>query len=543
LLPDCQWNHESSEDNPADCVSRGILASQLAQHTLYWNGPHLLTDPETTRSQVILIPPDELPDLKSHGLLVTLVNTTGDFAEIISRYSSLSFAQRVFALVWRFIAKTKKCSPGTELIHRAELQKARDMLVYMTQRQYFGTWRTKLHDSSPSNIPNSFRKLKPYLDECDIIRVGGRLPGLILRHYHRCYLHAEPRALGSVVARVFWITSARNEIRKVIHRCTTCTKWAAVHPQPIMADLPTSRITPSRPFCHVGIDYGGPFTVREIRRRKAKEYKAYMALFVCFVTKAVHIETVTELSTEAFLAAFDRFIARRGVPTDVYTDCGTNFVGAERHLQTLLGLEKEKNVVINDTTCNWHFNPPAAPHFGGLWEAEIKSAKFHLKRAIVTHVLTFEELTTLLTRIEGILNFRPLTPLSSDPCEIDCLTPGHFLIGQPLVALPDIDLTLTKQNVLTRWQLLRQCNQQFWHRWSHEYLSTLQVRSKWASTGTSLAIGDVVIVKTPPTVWPTCRVIEIHPGKDGIVRVVTLKTAKGTTKRPAVQLVKLPTDV
>lgn len=566
LLPDCQWNHVPSEDNPADCVSRGLLASQLAKYTLYWNGPKLLRDLEPTDGQFIPIPPDELPELKSHGPLVSLVNTTSDFAGIISRYSSLSCAQRVFALVWRFIAKTKKCQPGNGLIHRSELQKALDTLVYMTQRQYFGTWMEKLHDSPPSNIPNSFRKLKPYLDECGIIRVGGRLrnsnlsehakfpmlvpkgshiASLILQHYHRCYLHAGPRALGSVVSRVFWITSARNEIRKVIHRCITCTKWAAVHPQPIMADLPTSRITPSRPFCHVGIDYGGPFIVRESRRRKAREYKAYMALFVCFATKAVHIETVTELSTEAFLAAFDRFIARRGSPTDVYTDCGTNFVGAERQLQTLLGLEKEQSIVINDTTCNWHFNPPAAPHFGGLWEAGIKSAKFHLKRAIGTQVLTFEELTTLLTRVEGILNSRPLTPLSSDPSEIDCLTPGHFLIGQPLVALPELDLTLTKQNCLTRWQLLRQCNQQFWHRWSHEYLSTLQVRSKWTSPGSTLAVGDVVIIKTPhtpPTVWPTGRITEVHPGKDDVVRVVTLKTAKGTTKRPAVQLVKLPTD-
>lgn len=566
LLPDCQWNHVPSEDNPADCVSRGLLASQLAKYTLYWNGPKLLRDLEPTDGQFIPIPPDELPELKSHGPLVSLVNTTSDFAGIISRYSSLSCAQRVFALVWRFIAKTKKCQPGNGLIHRSELQKALDTLVYMTQRQYFGTWMEKLHDSPPSNIPNSFRKLKPYLDECGIIRVGGRLrnsnlsehakfpmlvpkgshiASLILQHYHRCYLHAGPRALGSVVSRVFWITSARNEIRKVIHRCITCTKWAAVHPQPIMADLPTSRITPSRPFCHVGIDYGGPFIVRESRRRKAREYKAYMALFVCFATKAVHIETVTELSTEAFLAAFDRFIARRGSPTDVYTDCGTNFVGAERQLQTLLGLEKEQSIIINDTTCNWHFNPPAAPHFGGLWEAGIKSAKFHLKRAIGTQVLTFEELTTLLTRVEGILNSRPLTPLSSDPSEIDCLTPGHFLIGQPLVALPELDLTLTKQNCLTRWQLLRQCNQQFWHRWSHEYLSTLQVRSKWTSPGSTLAVGDVVIIKTPhtpPTVWPTGRITEVHPGKDDVVRVVTLKTAKGTTKRPAVQLVKLPTD-
>jgi len=104
-----------------------------------------------------------------------------------------------------------------------------------------------------------------------------------------------------------------------------------------------------------------------------------MPLFVCFASKAVHIEAVTELSTEAFLATFDRFIARRGIPTDVYTDCGTNFVGAERHLQTLLDRENEQTVVVNETPCNWHFNPPAEPHFGGLWEAGIKSAKFHLK--------------------------------------------------------------------------------------------------------------------------------------------------------------------
>lgn len=301
--------------------------------------------------------------MKSQGTMVTLVSTTGDFAETISRYSSLSFAQRVFVWVWCFITNMRKRKSDNRLIYRSELQKARDSLVYVTQRQHFGSWMKKLHDTSSINIPNSFQKLKPYLDCCGIIRVGGRLRNsnlndsakfpmlvpkgshlarLILQHYHRCYLHARPRALGSIVSRTFWIRSARNEICKVIHRCTTCTKWAAVHPQPIMSDLPTSRITPSRPFCHVGIDYGGPFTVRESRRRKAKEHKAYMTLFVCFATKAVHIEAVTELSTEAFLAVFDRFIAQRRIPTDVYTDCGTNFVGAERHLQTLLCRENKK---------------------------------------------------------------------------------------------------------------------------------------------------------------------------------------------------------
>lgn len=152
-----------------------------------------------------------------------------------------------------------------------------------------------------------------------------------------------------------------------------------------------------------------------------------------------------------------------------------------------------------------------------------------------------EELTTLVTRIEGILNSRPLTPMSADPNDLSPLTPGHFLIGQPIMS--EAKLIDTPVNRLDRWQLIRQGYQSFWKRWTTEYLSTLQGRHKWFHTNPNLQIGDLVIVEAanrPPTDWKMGRIIAVHPGDDHTVRVVTVRTQDGTLKRPVVKLVKLP---
>jgi len=157
--------------------------------------------------------------------------------------------------------------------------------------------------------------------------------------------------------------------------------------------------------------------------------------------------------------------------------------------------------------------------------------------------MTMEEFTTLMIRIEGILNSRPLTSVSSDPNDLCALTPGHFLIGQPLMAIPEPDLTDVKINRLNRWQLIKQAQQCFWKRWTNEYLQTLQGRQKWLRQDTNLNIGDLVVVKSPgrPLMpWQLGRVTDVHPGTDEVVRVVTLKTAEGTLKRPVVKVVKLP---
>lgn len=231
---------------------------------------------------------------------------------------------------------------------------------------------------------------------------------------------------------------------------------------------------------------------------------------------------------------------------NIYSDCGTNFKGADTLLKSLFKHTEARDLFSHSVPCHWHFNPPAAPHFGGLWEAAVKSTKFHLKRVIGSQILTFEEMTTCTHRIEAILNSRPITPQSTDPNDLQALTPGHFLIGRPLVAVPEPDVTLTPTNRVNRWQLLTQIQQSFWRRWSSEYLSTLQAKTKWYRPHSNLAIGDLVLIRqpnVPPAVWKLGRINLIHPGDDGVVRVVTVRTKDGDSyKRPVVQLALLPVE-
>ena len=190
----------------------------------------------------------------------------------------------------------------------------------------------------------------------------------------------------------------------------------------------------------------------------------------------------------------------------------------------------------------WKFIPERSPHFGGLWEVAVKSFKLHLKRVASNVKLTFEEMTTLLAQIEACLNSRPLTPLTSDPDGIEILTPGHFLIGHPLMALPDPAFSYRPISLLRRWHLCQQMVRHFWQRWSSEYLSTLNKYTKWCHPTRNVSVGDLVILREDniiPGKWPMARVVQVYPGKDGLVRVVTVKTAQGTYKRPITKIAVL----
>ncbi|XP_044745123.1 uncharacterized protein LOC123306987 [Coccinella septempunctata] len=149
-----------------------------------------------------------------------------------------------------------------------------------------------------------------------------------------------------------------------------------------LGNLPEFRTRPSRPFLKAGVDYAGPYNIRASPGRGQKTYKGYIALFICLSTHSVHLELVSGYSSKEFIAAFRRFTSRRGFCSDIYSDRGTTFVGADKELRELF----EKSTAFIDTVfrtlvaegTNWHFNPPAAPHFGGIWEAAVKSAKHHL---------------------------------------------------------------------------------------------------------------------------------------------------------------------
>lgn len=193
---------------------------------------------------------------------------------------------------------------------------------------------------------------------------------------------------------------------------------------PLMGDLPFYRVEQNHVFARIGIDYAGPFSIKTHKLRGSKLCKAYIALFVCMVTKAVHLELVTELTTQAFIATFRRFTSRRGKPVTVYSENGSNFVGANRELNDLNNFLKtvdNQNIILktfSDEGIQWHFLPVASPSFGGMWESGVKLTKHHLRRILGNSHVTFEEFNTILVQIEAILNSRPLSPLSPDPNDI-----------------------------------------------------------------------------------------------------------------------------
>ncbi|KMQ82693.1 hypothetical protein RF55_22118 [Lasius niger] len=191
----------------------------------------------------------------------------------------------------------------------------------------------------------------------------------------------------------------------------------------------------------------------------------------------------------------------------------------------------------------WRFNPPGAPHFGGLWEAVVKSTKHHLRRVLGGASLTYEEMVTLLTQVEACLNSRPLSALTDDPEDVSALTPGHLLIGAPITALPEPSLKDVPTGRLSRWQLLQQMRDQFWIRWHREYLQGLLTRTKWRQDTAAFRPGQLCLLlheNTPPTRWPLARITAVHPGNDGLIRVVTVKTSSSEFKRPITKLVLLP---
>ncbi|XP_029680837.1 uncharacterized protein LOC115246263 [Formica exsecta] len=300
-------------------------------------------------------------------------------------------------------------------------------------------------------------------------------------------------------------------------------KCRKAHPTPshqIMGQLPPARVNVARPFWNAGVDYCGPFYVRDRVRRNSKQYKSYVAIFVCMATKAVHIEVVEDLSTESFIAALKRFISRRGRVKNLYSDNGRNFVGADRELQALLHNEEFKESVLESTAVKRVIL--------------VRSMKLHLKRTVGNACLTVAEMTTVLTQVEAILNSRPLTPILDDPADLRALTPGHFLIGENLMAYSESNLQDIPLNKLSRWQHMEQIKQHFWARWQKGYLSSCQQRSKWKSdTNTKLQVGQSVMLKdnaTIPLKWNLARIVEVHPGSDGVVRTVTVRNNMGVYK-------------
>ncbi|XP_065076806.1 uncharacterized protein LOC135700266 [Ochlerotatus camptorhynchus] len=307
-----------------------------------------------------------------------------------------------------------------------------------------------------------------------------------------------------------------------------------------MGQLPRVRITPFlRPFTFVGIDYFGPYFVKVGR----SSVKRWVAIFTCLTVRAIHLELVFSLTTDACKKAIRRFIARRGAPQEVYTDNGTNFCGASRELATEL---REINVTMSscftDANTKWYFNPPSAPHMGGCWERMVRSVKTALGSLPTSRKLDDESFITLLAEAEHMVNSRPLTFVPLDNEEQESLTPNHFLMlsssgVRQLVKAP-VD---QRKAVLGSWALLQHMLDEFWRRWIVEYLPIISRRTKWFQDVTPINEKALVMIADEGVRnrWLRGRVIRTYPGKDGVVRNAAVETSSGVLRRPVCKLAVL----
>ncbi|XP_037047230.1 uncharacterized protein LOC119082017 [Bradysia coprophila] len=612
FLNGSQCHHIEGTKNPADCASRGLNPSELKEHDLWWKGPDCLREHKTSWDQQLEIPPVTL-ELKAKAVATNL-NVRSGLDQLLERFSDFNRIIRIVAICNKFLdgmkntritrvttlcltfinnLRTVKQKPRL-VITAVDLRRAELLIVKLTQEQDFAREIHSLAGGKDINKKSKIIALTPFLDTEGCLRVGGRLSEanlpyerqhplilasgklakLIITDRHGKMLHGGVKITINSVREDYWILNLRSQVKMCIRTCVKCVRFKKENTSQIMADLPAVRVNVSLPFTMTGLDYAGPYDIKASNVRsppirvkttmvngkivksipKVPIYEGYIAIFVCLATKATHLEVVSDKSTEAFLAAFDRFTARKGFPECCYSDNALTFIGAKPLLapepeNSLLDFSKVNEHSTKNGT-DWKFITPRAPHQGGIWEAGVKAMKHHLKRVIGANVLTFEEMTTITAKIEACLNSRPLCQLNDDPEELSVLTPGHFLVGRPLMARPERNSTNKNIAKRNRWRMVEAMQRDFWKSWSNEYLNELQTRQKWRTETRNFKENDIVLVNednAPPLKWPLARIVKVHPSTDGNVRSATVRMAGESgkfteLKRPIVKFRLLPME-
>ena len=506
--------------------------------------------------------PEEKTQAKA---LTTNVEEYADDAltSMILRYSSWWRLQRAVAWLKRFNDYCKdmylKGNSSPKELNQArnlttsELSNAANDIVRHVQRTSFA--------QGPGQCPKDLRKLNPFLED-EILKVGGRIDraplgyearhpailpkghhvtDLIVRHFHEKSHHSGRDQVLADIRQEYWIVKGRSAVNRVLSHCIPCRKVNAPRAIQQMAPLPKARVTPDKPpFTYVGVDYFGPFMVKQGRSR----VKRYGCLFTCLTSRAVHIEIAHTLDQDSFICALQRFSSRRGKPEVMYSDNGTNFRGGYRELtESIASWNEDKlNKTLAQQQIQWHFNPPSASHMGGIWERMIRATRHVLAHLLKEQCVSDETLLTLMTEVERVLNDRPLTAVDDHSDSSEPLTPSKLLLLRSNTSLPMGVFSKSDRYSRRWWRQAQYLADVFWLRWVREYLPLLQERQKWCEVKRNFNVNDIVLVvdeTLPRGRWPLGRVLETYPDSKGQVRSVKLRFGGSDKVRPIHKLVFL----
>ncbi len=553
-----QWRHVPTSSNPADIASRKLTPRSVQKMSLWFNGPDFLRNDEASWPNNLEVPRAEDSELEVKRV-VAVTSTRPDhewLRKLCARSRNWSKLLRCLAWLARFKQYLFiKCFSNVDArlnvgnIKVQETIRAGRDVVRIVQMVAFGQSTMGSSNTLRASTCSELSGLKPYTYD-GMLCLGGRiqrtirdnplpiLPSnhvvteMVINHHHELSGHSGASYVLASVRREFWVIKGMATVRRVLKQCGACRLLNARQCGQAMAMLPMFRVESDfYPFIHTGLDYFGPFRVKFNR----SEVKRFGCLFTCMQSRAIHIEVAHSMSTDSFLMALTRFISRRGKPAVIYSDNGSNFVGAEEELRKLCYSLDQRQIqeAMLSRQIDWRFNPPSASHRGGVWERMIRSVRRVLTHLVKEQVVTDEVLLTCLAEAERIINDRPLIPVYDDPDQPDVLRPSDLLLLRPNYGLAVDDIPL-RERLTRRWRQALQLANFFWKRWKREYLPTLQSIHKWLHPQRNLKTGDLVLITktdSPRGHWPKGVVIETFPGPDGLVRQVSIKTANGIIRR------------
>ncbi|XP_030609347.1 uncharacterized protein LOC115796997 [Archocentrus centrarchus] len=561
-LTDAQaWRYVDSANNPADDITRGKTLLELASDSRWRHGPAFLqqvTNLWPAQPAAVVGEAEDVAELRRPTVCCLTTSVTTSLGPDTDQCSSFGELTEAVARALHGAAADQAC------LSAEDYREAEREVLRRAQQDSFPEELDLLRAGKPVPATSRLRCLAPESDETvQLIRVGGRLrrsdqldldaihpvvldprhrvSQLLIHDTDRSLHHPGAERLFAELRRKYWILQGREAVKRHQRSCPDCQRWRANPSVPRMADLPPARLRLMKPpFFSTGVDCFGPLTVQVGRRHE----KRWGILFKCLTTRAVHLDVLSGLDTDSFLMALRRFIARRGKPAELLSDQGTNFRGGERELKDAF---KAMHPTLQDHLAKYQiqfqFNPPNAPHFGGIWEREVRSVKAALYATIRPQPIPEEVLRTVLIEIEGILNSKPLGYVSTDVADVDPVTPNLLLMGRPDPSLPQAVYTDTEMLSRRRWRHTQVLADQFWTHFIRHYLSTLQPRSKWHKDTSQLKLGTIVMVvdpQLPRALWPLGRVTEVIPGTDGRVRTAVVQVKDKTYTRPVARLIALP---
>ena len=580
-----KWRHCPGTLNPADLPSRGMPGHEIVNCSTWWNGPNFLQLPESEwpQNQSGLVANDEaMVELVKEPPHVTHTLTTSEgkpinLSEIIKceEFGNYTSLLRVTAYILRFVNNVRNkikqkgnkhdgmsqgCTIQNGELSADEIDYAETCWIRTIQAISFANEIDFLRNANQSK-PRRVEQFALFLEEKLILRCHGRinnstvpltnkkpilLPSrhpfvdLLIRHTHERVKHSAVTNTLTTLRESFWILKGRQAVKRVLKRCVTCRKLEGLaYSSYNSPDLPSFRVSDDPPFTHTGVDFAGPLYIRQGGNPETEGSKCYICLFTCASTRAVHLELTRSLTVGSFLLAFRRFTSRRGLPATLISDNAKTFKGSSKDVQKI-ARSKEVMRYLSNNGVTWKFIVEKAPWWGGFWERLIQSVKRCLKKCIGRTTLNYDELHTLLSEVEAVVNSRPLTYVEDDQDGVTyTLCPSHLINGRRITSTPNgghFEVVSTNASLTRRAKHHRHLLRQFTVQWRKTYLLNLRENHAAKSRsrcGPEVAVGDVVILKGDSTnrmFWKLAKVEELLPGRDGLVRAAIVKVANSDQK-------------